>query len=935
MPNYGTEYGRRNGRFRGLTSACFAALVTLLSTSTVQAQLSPDQLQQLQQSVQQRQGGNTAADSTQAAQPQSIQLQPAVPANAGNPLNPAVPAAAAANQSRLEYILSQRAGANLVQFGYDQLGQGRSVTVPLVGAVQDDYVLGPGDEIIVSLRGQENGEYRATVDRNGQVVLPRLAPLSATGRTFGSFRADLDAAVHRSYVATNASVSIGRVRQISVLVSGEVNDPGQRLLTGLSSAVDALLLSGGVKKTGTLRSIRIVRAGRTYNVDLYSVLTDRGGDNSMRLADGDRILVPRLGTTVAVTGLVRQPGIYELQPGASSMSVRALTALAGGTEVRGLYNNSILRILPDGRTDMTPADQNAQVRGSEVLFVQFGADQTTNQVTLAGGTGLAGAYPINSGTRLSDVLKAPGALGTAPYTLFGVISRRDPKTLLRNLVDFTPMAVIAGKEDLVLKSDDIVRVFSVAEARLLVTTMQQFSRQQQASEEALRNPSSVVSSGNDGNGSNGGNSRSLTGQAALQSANVSGAQGTSQQQTIAALASRPGEQGGGASSVAPRAVAENLQTASPADNRYATNREATTFNQIAEQLGVDTLAFTKFLGDHQVTLNGAIRGSGVYLAGPSVLLEDLIQAAGGTDHWTDESSVELISTTVSPAVGQSATQVTRQPLRQGLLTSYYVRPHDEFRFNRIFTDNDVGSVTVQGEVRTPGQFKLVRGERLSDLLSRAGGLTNTAYPYGTVFLRKSVALVEREGYLRTANDVENQLVVAMTRVGSDKILPETFTAMQGFVNDLRNQTALGRISVTADPSVLAGKPELDMLLEAGDVIYIPPRPGTISVLGQVMQVGSYPYRPGTSLRDYIQQAGGFDATADSSRMFVVLPDGSARRVETSWLSFGDNPSLPPGSSIVVPRDITPLEMRQTIIDVTQILSQIAVTLASLAVLSKQ
>ena len=77
----------------------------------------------------------------------------------------------------------------------------------------------------------------------------------------------MDAAVHRSYVATNAFVSIGRVRQISVLVSGEVNVPGQRLLTGLSTAVDALLLSGGVKKTGSLRNVRIQRGGREYVVE--------------------------------------------------------------------------------------------------------------------------------------------------------------------------------------------------------------------------------------------------------------------------------------------------------------------------------------------------------------------------------------------------------------------------------------------------------------------------------------------------------------------------------------------------------------------------------------------------------------------------------------------------------------------------------------------
>src|SRR6185312_12742244 len=227
-------------------------------------------------------------------------------------------------RSRLEEILSSRAGIQLRQFGYDQLGIGREVVVPETGAVADDYILGPGDEIVVSLRGQESSDVRTTVDRNGRVILPRLAPIPAGGRSFGSFRQDVDAAVRRAYVASTASVALGHVRQVSVLVAGEVNVPGQRIATGLSSVVDALLLSGGVKKTGSLRNVRLVRAGNQYTVDLYSVLTGTGGSSGgMRLADGDRIVVPPLGPTVAVAGLVRRPGIYELPARAGGMTARA------------------------------------------------------------------------------------------------------------------------------------------------------------------------------------------------------------------------------------------------------------------------------------------------------------------------------------------------------------------------------------------------------------------------------------------------------------------------------------------------------------------------------------------------------------------------------------------------------------------------------------
>ena len=142
-------------------------------------------------------------------------------------------------------------------------------------------------------------------------------------------------------------------------------------------------------------------------------------------------------------------------------------------------------------------------------------------------------------------------------------------------------------------------------------------------------------------------------------------------------------------------------------------------------------------------------------------------------------------------------------------------------------------------------------------------------------------------------------------------------------------------TLAADPSLLAANPSRDPLLESGDEIYIPQRPSTISVLGQVMQPGSFPYRAGASVGDYVESAGGYSRLADGGQLTLVLPDGSAQKVEKSWLRFDATSSIPPGSTIVVPRDVTPLDLRQTIIDVSQILSQLAVSIASVAVLSKQ
>jgi protein involved in polysaccharide export with SLBB domain len=935
--------------------------------------------------------------------------------------------------SRLEQILSARAGVRLQQFGYDQLGQARAVIVTQTGAVQDSYVMGPGDQIVVQLRGQENSEIRVSVDRNGQVVLPRLQPIPAAGRTFGSFRSELEAAVHRAYVATNAVVSIATVRQISVLVSGEVNNPGQRTLSGLSSVVDALLLSGGVKKTGSLRNVRIERAGRVITMDLYSVLTSRGTGTHQLLADGDRILVPPLGRTVAVAGLVRQPGIYELPAGQSSISIRNLLQIAGGQEVRGHYRMSVMRILPNGQTAMTPVpNESGTVQDSEILFMQLGADLVTSQATLTGGTPLAGAYAVSAGTRLSDVLKAPGALGPTPYTLFGLIVRKDPRTLLRTLVAFTPVAVLNGSEDIPLQGEDMIRPLSVAESELLNFVVKTYLAKMSLDQAKIRNPletmrDDAVTAANAAAPPTAAGAASANAAAAaaaqpavtpsnpyglpagaldnvpvgqydfssvpatLQRSNIialldvaapgtvyakqqelayqqqlqgataakSGATPTPQElaqsRQAALLASSPSQYGQlagavpGAGLAVPPVTAMQAPPAAPTapdlgpnylqqptgPSGYASNQEAHTFGELARQLGVDPLVLVNFLIDHRASLDGAVRGPGSYFIGPDVSLQNLVQAAGGTVSWADESGVQLLTTAVDPASGRAVSHRDTLPLRQGTLASYIVHSHDQIHFNQVFTDVNVGQVTVQGEVHFAGTYPITRGERLSDILVRAGGLTSTAYPAGTVFLRKSAAQLEQEGYRRAADEIQSQLLAGMARIGNDKITGEGFTAIQGFISQLRAQKGLGRIAIAADPSVLAAHPALDPLLEAGDVIYIPQRPSTVTVLGEVMQPGSYSYQPGLTVDDYVRRAGGYAQFSNEGLTFIVQPDGSARKVETSWLGFGDSSVLPPGSSIVVPRDLAPLTARQILLDVSGIFSSFAVTAASLAVLAKQ
>jgi protein involved in polysaccharide export with SLBB domain len=140
--------------------------------------------------------------------------------------------------------------------------------------------------------------------------------------------------------------------------------------------------------------------------------------------------------------------------------------------------------------------------------------------------------------------------------------------------------------------------------------------------------------------------------------------------------------------------------------------------------------------------------------------------------------------------------------------------------------------------------------------------------------------------------------------------------------------------VTADLAVLRAKPELDIVLEPGDTLYIPVRPATVTVTGEVLNAGSFQYQNGLQLTDYLNSAGGITQAADRRRTFIILPDGTAQPVQSGWFSYSNVSLIPPGSTVVVPRDLSPFDLGLFLRDATQISSQLAVTAASVAVIGR-
>jgi protein involved in polysaccharide export with SLBB domain len=130
------------------------------------------------------------------------------------------------------------------------------------------------------------------------------------------------------------------------------------------------------------------------------------------------------------------------------------------------------------------------------------------------------------------------------------------------------------------------------------------------------------------------------------------------------------------------------------------------------------------------------------------------------------------------------------------------------------------------------------------------------------------------------------------------------------------------------------KPELDTLLQPGDFIYVPKRPSTVAVSGEVLNPGSFQYRPNMSVDDYIDQAGGYSKVAEDDETFIIMPDGSARTPSSNILSFFGTDPIPPGSTIVVPPNPAPFNSIVFLTQISQIFGQVAIAAAGLSAVTR-
>jgi polysaccharide export outer membrane protein len=298
----------------------------------------------------------------------------------------------------------------LKSFGYD-LFEGVPSTFAPVSDIQVpmDYAVGPGDRLNVQLYGNEPATYVLTVGRDGRINFPKLGPIMVSGMSFDRARATIEQRVTQQLIGSHVSVTMGDLRSIRVFVLGEAEKPGSYTVSGLSTMTNALFVSGGVKKIGSLRKIELRRNGRLVTVlDLYDLLLRGDTSGDQQLLPGDVIFIPPIGDSVSVYGAVRRPAIYELK---SEKSVEQVIDIAGGLLPDADGKQAQLeRIQPSRLREMrnidltSTAGRTADLANGDKLRVPPIRPTLENSVVLLGYVFRPGSFEYRSGLRLSDIL---------------------------------------------------------------------------------------------------------------------------------------------------------------------------------------------------------------------------------------------------------------------------------------------------------------------------------------------------------------------------------------------------------------------------------------------------------------------------------------------------------------------------------------------------
>ncbi|MDQ8205639.1 SLBB domain-containing protein [Pelagicoccus sp. SDUM812003] len=354
-----------------------------------------------------------------------------------------------------------------------------------------------------------------------------------------------------------------------------------------------------------------------------------------------------------------------------------------------------------------------------------------------------------------------------------------------------------------------------------------------------------------------------------------------------------------------------------------TNVERENIEQVIERLKAQG---TSAEPQKIVSISGSVRHPGEYPLDQQMPISDLIRAGGGftQDAYTLEAELLRFSDNGKTVRDSILLPIDLVSLESNPSLDIELKPFDLLTIKRIpeWTENE--QIELSGEIRFPGVYTIERGETLSQVIERAGGLTSLAHPESAVFLRESLRVAEQENILKLRERLRGE--IASTSLQNDDVSSDSISTAESLLEQLENTEAAGRLVINL-PEILMGM--RDVTLKAGDKLKVPKEPQAVTIIGSVNYPTSHLYQNDLTRDDYISLSGGLMRNADKKQIYIVRANGRVETEKRSRFFPNGSISIQPGDTIVVPIDVDRMAPLKLWSATSQIFYQIALGAAAI------
>ena len=355
----------------------------------------------------------------------------------------------------------------------------------LLGNIDEGYILAPGDELRITVFGDNNLEFVSKIDLNGNISFPNLGVFFAAGNSFATIKNRLKVFLGKYYSGLLSSpnrtfldVSLTQIRPVKVSVLGNVTTPGPHLVNGMATVLNALYASGGISTSGTLRDVKVYRNNKLIKtIDLYDYITQGNIDQDIRLANNDVLFVgPRI-SSVTLQGEVKKAAIYEIKDGetledlfkySGGLSAVASTNAVNVSRIKPFKDRNQELVFDRFLTTVNYSNQNSKgfvITDGDVVTVQEILTKQKNKVFIEGNVNAPGSYALDIYKDLKTLINT-GAKGVSINTYFQKldINSEDSQGNL-SFKTYNLSSVLNDKVTVALQENDRIKIYSLEEVR--------------------------------------------------------------------------------------------------------------------------------------------------------------------------------------------------------------------------------------------------------------------------------------------------------------------------------------------------------------------------------------------------------------------------------------------------------------------------------------